>query len=245
MRSPAVLSISDLETLRQAYSPSSELTPAEGMRQIGNPPIAELVAYAVAQVAHPDRNRRVLALRILQHQRGQRAMRGLLAGLSDQKRRVCAAAIQACPNYLEYGEIVERLEAIAQDAALKRKLRARALSMLAGDQGRGELTPATAEALRRLLPQDQYRFSIVFGLARLELQPLVEQLLEECANSTHLRERALARRALGGERIIHIDAYAEDEAAHQRIMETCDIAHGRMFYWLPRAGLQSPTPQSK
>lgn len=41
-------------------------------------------------------------------------------------------------------------------------------------------------------------------------------------------------RILGGERVIHIDRCAADEEMRQRIMRTCDIAHGRMYYWLPR-----------
>ena len=44
----------------------------------------------------------------------------------------------------------------------------------------------------------------------------------------------MAGRALGGERVIHIDRYAGDDETRQRIMQTCDIAHGRMYYWLPR-----------
>ena len=83
----------------------------------------------------------------------------------------------------------------------------------------------------------EYRFSIVFGLARLALTPRVKTLLQRFAQSAVERERALARRALGGERVVHIDAYAGDERLRRRIAERCDIAHGRMYYWLPRAGL--------
>ena len=74
-------------------------------------------------------------LRVLQHQQGDVAMRGVLAGLNDEARRVCAVAIQASGNYLAYPEIVARLAEIARDSTLKRKLRRRALSMLAGTKG--------------------------------------------------------------------------------------------------------------
>ena len=83
----------------------------------------------------------------------------------------------------------------------------------------------------------EYRFGIVLGLARLELTPRVKMLLESFADSPVESERALARRALSGERVIHIDAYAGDESLRRQIAENCDIAHGRMYYWLPRAGL--------
>ena len=234
-----MLSLADMELLREAYSAYSELRPEVAMRMIGNPPAAEVVERALAGLAAGDRNRRVLMLRILQHQRGGRAMGGVLAGLHDEARRVCAVAIQASGNYLAYPEIVARLAAIAGDATLKRKLRRRALSMLAGDEGRqpGDLTAAAFAALSELMETPEYRFSIVFGLARLELRPRVKRLLEGCARSQAEAESALAQRALGGERVIHIDAYAGDETLRRRIAETCDIAHGRMFYWLPRAGL--------
>ena len=134
---------------------------------------------------------------------------------------------------------METLEAITRDKSLKRKLRRRALSMLAGDEGRlqSDLAQPVADALTRLMADAAYRFAIVFGLVRLGITPRVKALLQAFADADDERERELARRALGGERVVHIDAYARDEALHQRIMESCDIAHGRMFYWIPRAGM--------
>ena len=234
-----MLTIADLKSLRDAYSAHTELQPAEALRMIGNPSADELAERALAGMAERDRNLRVLMLRVLRHQRGDTAMRALLAGLNDDTRRVCAVAIQASGNYLGYPEIVARLAAIARAASLKRKLRRRALSMLAGDEGRqrGDLTPAQFDAMSELMKAPEYRFSIVFGLVRLEMTPRVKTLLERFANSPTEAESALARRALGGDRVIHIDAYSVDESQQRRITESCDIAHGRMFYWLPRSGL--------
>ena len=208
------------------------------MAQIGNPSVETLVETAVSQMTSDDRNVRVLMLRILRHHGGAEAMRGVLAGLNDATRRVCAAAIQACPNYLGFHEIVERLERIVTDERLKGKLRRRALSMLAGDEGRwqGDLTAPVLAALKRLMAQEDYRFAIVFGLVRLDAAPRIDSLLAEFARSNDAHERDMARRALDGERVIHIDAYTSDQALHSQIRQTCDIAHGRMFYWLPRAG---------
>ena len=109
-----------------------------------------MAAHALAGMAERDRNLRVLMLRVLQHQRGDTAMRAVLAGLNDEARRVCAVAIQASGNYLGYpGRLSRGWRAIARDSSLKRKLRRRALSMLAGDEGRqpGDLRPAQFEAL--------------------------------------------------------------------------------------------------
>jgi len=234
-----MLSIADMELLRDAYSAHSELRPADAMQLIANPPAEQVVDRACAGMADRDRNVRVLMLRVLQHQRGDAAMRAVLAGLNDDTRRVCAAAIQASGNYLAYPDIVARLAAIARDSRLKRKLRRRALSMLAGDEGRqqGDLTPAAFDALTELMQVPAFRFSIVFGLARLDLTPRVKTLLERFADSSDEVESALAQRALGGERVVHIDAYARDESLRRRIAESCEIAHGRMYFWLPRADL--------
>ena len=155
-----MLSICDLETLHDAYSVYSELTLDEGLRRIGNPSAEMLIAFAVEQVSRPERNLRVLALRVLAHQRGERAMHGVLAGLNDEKRRVCAVAIQACPSFLVFEEIVRRLEAIVHDTRLKRKLRRHALSMLSGNEGRwrGDLTAEVVAAPERLMAEPSYRF---------------------------------------------------------------------------------------
>lgn len=231
-----MLSISDLEKLREAYSSTADLTLNEALGRVGNPTNREIVDFAVEQMSHSDRNIRVLALRVLEHYRGDRALPGLLAGLRDEKRRVCAAAIQACPNYLEHEAVAERLEEIVRDRAQTRKLRRRALSMLAGDEGRlvGDLTCAAATALRRLMAEQEYRFAIVFGLVRLDAAPRIVSLVSDFAASADESERRMAGRALRGERVIHIDRCAADEEMHLRIMQTCEIAHGRMYYWLQR-----------
>ena len=234
-----MLSINDLERLREAYSVSSEARLADVLLQIGDPTEEAIVVCAVNQMSHSDRNARVLALRVLQHQQGEAAARGVLTGLFDEKRRVCAVAIQASANYLEIEAVVARLEEIARDAGLKSKLRRRALSMLAGNEGmlQGDLSLAVSAALWRLMAESEYRFAIMFGLVRLALTSRVEAILAEFARSTDEAERLMAGRALHGERVIHIGRYERDEARQRLITETCDVAHGRMYYWLPRAGI--------
>jgi len=231
-----MLSIGDLEKLREGYSAYSNLSIEDALREVGDPSQQAIVDAAVSAMSQSNRNARVLALRVLAHQRGDEAMRGVLAGLRDEKRRVCAVAIQASAHFLAYEEIVARLEAIAQDTALKGKLRRRALSMLAGDEGRllGDLTPAVSAALGRLMAESAYRFAIVFGLVRLDLGQRVEAMLEDFARSSDEAERRMAERALGGERVIHIGNYEADEGLQRWIMENCDRAHGRMYYWAAR-----------
>ena len=250
-----MLGISDLEKLREGYSAYSGLSLEDALGGLGDPSQEAIVDAAVKAMSHADRNIRVLALRVLAHQRGEAAMRGLLAGLHDEKRRVCAVAIQASAHYLEYEEVAARLEAMARDAGLKGKLRRRALSVLAGDEGRarGDLTPAVSEVLNRLMEESEYRFAIVFGLVRLGSGRRVKALLEEFARSSDDGERRMAERALGGERVIHIGNYEADEDRQRWIMENCELAHGRMYYWARREDVaisrpltpQPPLPQGE
>ncbi len=238
-----MLNISDLEKLREGYSAYSGLSLSDALRELGDPSQQSIVDAAVNAMSHSDRNVRVLALRVLENQQGEEAMSGVLAGLRDEKRRVCAVAIQAASRYLAYEEVVARLEEIARDTGLKRKLRRRALSMLAGDEGRmpGDLTPAVNASLWRMMAELEFRFAIVFGLSRLDLGQRVEAILEEFARSPDEGERRMADRALRGERVVHIGNYEADERQQCWIMESCDLAHGRMYYWLPRADVALPS----
>ena len=231
-----MLTIRDCKILRESYSPNSGLSVDEAVRLIGNPTDETLIGYACEQMSNPDRNVRVLMLRLLAHQTGAQAAHGVLSGLCDEQRRVCAVAIQACVNYLQHDEVVRQLVSIATDPKRKRKLRRRALSMLSGDEGRweGDLTAPVFATLSSLIQEDELRFSILFGLLRLEIAPRIESLLVEFAESGDESERLLAKRALDGERVIHIDNYADDPERQRQIMERCDMAYGRMYYWIPR-----------
>ena len=239
-----MLTIRDCKILREAYSPNSGLTVDEAGRLIGNPTDETLIGYACEQMSNPDRNVRVLMLRLLAQQTGAQAAHGVLSGWCDEQRRVCAVAIQACANYLYHVEVVRQLVSIAIDPKRKRKLRRRALSMLSGDEGRwkGDLTRPVFAALSSLTQDQELRFTILFGLIRLEMAPRIESLLAEFAESGDEAERLLAKRALEGERVIHIDNYADDSEGQRQIMERCDTAYGRMYYWIPRqsAGADQP-----
>lgn len=232
-----MLTIRDCEVLRDAYSPHSTLAVDDAWRRIGKPSADDLVAFACEQMSNPDRKVRVLMLRLLQRQTGERAAQAVLSGLRDSKRRVCAVAIQACPNFLHNEAIVRELASIATDPGRKRKLRRRALSMLSGDEGRwrADLTAPVYATLSTLIQNEERRFPILFGLLRLEMAPRIERLLADFARSGNEAERLLAKRALAGEFVIHIDNLADDLDRQRRIMQRCDIAYGRMYYWIPRS----------
>ncbi|MDE2820960.1 MAG: hypothetical protein OXI40_14605 [Chloroflexota bacterium] len=79
-----MFTIRDCEVLREAYSPHSELAVDEAWRRIGSPTSDDLIAYACEQMSNPDRNVRVLMLRLLARQTGARGT-GRTYGIVRQK----------------------------------------------------------------------------------------------------------------------------------------------------------------
>lgn len=228
-----------LEAMRQikdayAFQPSA-------MRDVferwGNPAPDEIVESARAGMQSEDRNVRVLMLRVLKHQTGENAMRGVLAGLNDPMRRVRSVAVMSSGNYLHFPEITDRLKEIVTDAHEKRKIRSQALSTLSGASQKAmeDLSETVTDALQSLAQTEQYRFNILFGLLRLDLTDRVDALLREFVKDGTKAEAIMATRALCGYRVIHIDSFAHDKAVQKRILQTCELAAGRMFYWIPRA----------
>ena len=232
-----MLKIDHMQKLRDAYFPYSDYSESDAMMAIGNPSRDTIIDSAVEGMSSPDRNVRVLMLRVLAAQSGETAMRGILAGLNDVKRRVRTVAIKSCQNYLEFPEITDRLKAIVIDECEKRKIRGQALSALAGDEGRLEtdISETASEALEALGGSAQYRFQILFGLVRLDLTERVEDLLKSYVANGTKAEAVMATRALCGYRVVHIGNFEDNPQAQQHIKQTCEIAHGRMFYWITRA----------
>lgn len=108
--------------------------------------------------------------------------------------------------------------------------------MLSGDEGRcrGDLSIPVFAALSTHIQDDELRFPILFGLMRLETAPRIESLLAQFSESGDDAERVLAKRALDGEVVIHIDNFAHYPERQRRLMAGREIAYGRMYYWIPR-----------
>lgn len=232
-----MLSHEAMEQLREAYFPFSPLTEAEALAQLGNPTRDEIIETALEGMQSPDRNVRVLMLRVLSGQSGEQAMQGILAGLHDEARRVRSVAIKSCGNYLAFPAITDRLQAIVTDDAEIRKIQGQALSVLAGHNlpAMAGLTAPMAETLETLAQTERYRGQILFGLLRLDLTDRVEDLLRAFVKDGSKEEAVMATRALSGYRVIHIGVFEDDRATQQHITQTCDLAAGRMFYWITRA----------
>ena len=239
-----MLSLETMRQLREAYLPHLPTSEKEVLELAGNPTPEEIVETALAGLQSEDRNVRVLMLRVLKGQTGAKAMRGILAGLNDKARRVRLVAIKSSGNYHQFPEITSRLRAMVTDEQEKRKIRGEALGNLAGAGGSvvevaEDLTTTAAEALRILGKTEKYRFDILFGLLRLDLTDHVEELLKEFITNGTKAEAIMATRALCGYRVIHIDMFGNDKAVQRHIMQSCELAAGRMFYWITRTEFEA------
>ncbi|MBZ0301133.1 MAG: hypothetical protein K8J31_15405 [Anaerolineae bacterium] len=240
-----MLSMEAMQQLREAYLPYWPVMEADVLDQLGQPTRDEIIETALAGMQSQDRNVRVLMLRVLVGQSGAQAMQGILAGLDDPARRVRSVAIKSSGNYLEFPEITNRLQAIITDESEKRKHREQALQVLAvfGARTIGYLTEAMAETLETLAQTEKYRWQILFGLARLDLTDRIEDLLRAFVQDGSKAEAVMATRALCGYRIVHIDELSADKAAQSHVMQTCELAAGRVFYWITRAEYDQLTGQ--
>jgi hypothetical protein len=231
-----MLTLDDMKILRDGYFEFNDLPLQDALTQIGNPSSDDIIDTALEGMTQADRNIRVTMLRILTHQSGEKAMRGILAGLNDDKRRVRSVAIKSSGNYHEFSKITDRLKAIAIDDSEKPKIREHAISRLAGDEGRliGDFDQPVVDALQSLLKTEAYRFQILFGLVRLDLTERIDELLKAFVKNGSKDEAVMATRALSGFRVVHIGIFEEDREAEARVKQIGEIAYGRMYYWITR-----------
>jgi len=69
-----------MRKLRDGYFEHVPISEQEALAELGNPSEEEIVDTALSGMKSEDRNRRVLMLRVLKHQTGDRAMLGILRG---------------------------------------------------------------------------------------------------------------------------------------------------------------------
>lgn len=242
-----MLSLDQMRKLRDAYNPHQPMPEADAFEAIGNPTREAVVETALEGLKSEDRNVRVLMLRVLSGQSGDKAMHGILTGLNDQKRRVKEVAIKSCRSFLHYPEITEKLEALVIDEKEHKKIRSGALFCLTG-HGVGAtlqvLPKAAADALETLSQNEQLRGEILFRLLMLDLSEHVEALLRAFVKHGSKEEAVMATRALCGYRVIHIGAFENDKAMLRHVTQTYELAAGRVFYWMKRSEFEALTQAS-
>ena len=233
----AMISLEYMKKLRAAYQAHAPRPEQEVLTEIGNPTQEEIVATALEGLKSEDRNVRVLMLRVLNRQSGEEAMRGILAGLHDEKRRVKEVALKSCQPFLHHPEIPARLEEMVTDEDEHKKIRAGALHTLTGHGvgARLDVLPKVAAASLESLAQNrQFREKILFNLLMLDLSEHVDDLLKDFVKNGSKEEAVMATRALCGYRVVHVDAFAHDRKLQKQVMHRCELAAGRVFYWMKR-----------
>ena len=73
---------------------------------------------------------------------------------------------------------------------------------------------------------------------QLDLSPHVEELLREFVQNGTKDEAVMATKALCGYRVIHLGAFENNKPMLRYITNNCELAGGRMFYWMKRDEFQ-------
>jgi hypothetical protein len=178
----------------------------------------------------------VLGLRVLAHYPGKEAMQGILAGLNDSKRRVRAVAVSSASQYLQFEEVIKRLQEIVLDEGEKPKISAAAMSCLTGQVGGvpvDDLPRAASKALEKFSQLKTHRMQVLFGLLRLDLNEQVEELLRDFVKTGSKEEAVWATRALCGFKVVNLGEFSK-ETTRNEVARSCERAAGKVFYWIHR-----------
>ncbi len=221
--------------MRELSLARSQATESGILARLGHPSRDEIVETAIAGLASQDRNVRVVMLRVLRGQSGPKAMQGVLAGLSDPKRRVREVAINSSGHYHMHPEIIDRLEAIAIDEHETRRIRSFALASLVGTLGSlgPAITAAHRQAVDSIARSDKYRGRILMALLHLDLTRQVESLLRDFVANGTREEAVMATRALCGFRVANLGEFGSTRV-RKYVMHSCELAAGRVMYWVRR-----------
>lgn len=232
-----MMSFESMQKLRDVYLPYEidAKQVDEVFLRLGNPSIEEIVETANYYMDDPDRNVRVMMLRVLGNQSGQKAAEGILKGLKDGERRVRECAVKCSSNFLGFSFIVEAIKDIAVDEKEKKKIRRIALSYVV--RGLEECPERAVDKtfdtlLDDLIKSEQYRMAVLFQLLHLELNDRVEELLKYYVKNGSREEAVMATKALCGYKVINLGDV--DEAVRKKIMQTCDLAAKHVSYWVKR-----------
>lgn len=231
-----MLTMNALEQLRTAYNPHTSVTPEQIRQQIGNPSDDEIIMSALDYLHSDNRNARALALRVLAHFETEDAVLGIFGGLGDHKRRVREVAVQSSINFVQHAMIAVRLKSIAFDVQEKRKIRERAFSTLLGIAApvrSGPLPQTVVRVIEPMIDEHHYRDKILHGLVQIDTCEAVTRLLRKFVADGTPEEVALAQKALGGFRMVNIGHF-EEGPQRDAILRECELAHGRVYYWVPR-----------
>jgi HEAT repeat protein len=212
--------------------------PANTLRDLGDPDGETLAAAALERMTSGDRNVRVAMLRVLALAGGPEAVRGILLGLDDEKKRVREVAAKSSARFVTDERVAKRLERAVRDG--ERGSSGPAFQILAGLYAapyRAVPNPMLVEALGSLAESTRHRPAVLTALVRSRLTDEVRSLLHEIVRHGTKQEAVIATRRLCGYRVARLEEFPPDE--QPAIRRTCERAWGDVWYWVPEA-LLSP-----
>jgi hypothetical protein len=230
----------DLEAIRElnqghvAHDPAIQRAALERM---GNPSSNELIELALEGLGDPDRNVRFQMLRLLGTQVRPEAAPGILHALSDPARRVRKLALRLSVLYAGNPAIEARLVEICFDENETRKIHSAAFLALSSGRFLASLATSSDAARKYFegIPElEKYRRSALNLLVSLDpLTDPMRDVLRYIVEAGDEDEAAMATRALSGFRVINLAGIPAPE--RKRVAQTCELAWGRVLYWVPRA----------
>jgi hypothetical protein len=232
-----MIKVKDLVRLYKS-SLQGEVTEYNNIRkELGDPLRADIIVSAINGMKDEDRNVRIVMLRILEKEKTDAAVKGIIVGLNDKKRRVREIAVKISRFFLHREEIVEKLKVIIEDAEEKRKIRNIAFNILTGDkiygEHAGDLPKPVLSYLKELAKLDDYKSRIFYELLHLDLNEDVKELLENFVKNGTREQAIMATKALCGYKVVHhgmIDDPKEKEAIYKKE----NLAYGQVYYWVKR-----------
>ena len=200
---------------------------------LGQPADDEVVSSALPLLSDPDRNLRVLGLRVLGWYRERPDVASALARASrDPRRRIRRIAVQLLPADRLDG--ARRLLEVAQDPAEHHRIRVEALLKLT----RWGQSEETLSGLRSLIEQRADRGRVLIALLAQPVDEAARDLLEHIVDIGTKEEAVAATRALCGFRLVRSDSGPPPSGTPADI--SWAFTPGSMmktnyakFYWVP------------
>lgn len=191
------------------------------------------IRRALEALKSSDRNVRVRALHTLATMPGDESAEGILLGLRDSKRRVRHTAVKLSSAYTFCAKIVERLKELSEDSLEKPKIRRAALVSLINCSAPDLPSTPALDAVGALVKSAELRSAILLGLLQRDLSPGISKLLENFVRDGSKEEAVAATKALCGFRVVNLGSLSDDQS-RTTVRQTCELAAGSVFYWVPR-----------
>lgn len=191
---------------------------------------ADVLETAIENMKSEDRNVRFAALRIISQFEGEKAANGVLTGLHDSKRRVRRLAVKSALNFCQHERIRARLSELMDDENEISKVKGAIFFALTGNDQ--NFPKVAVDSLKVFAQSTKYRWQVLWKLAGMKMTKEIEMILRDFVKNGTKEEAVLATRVLCGYKVVNLGSFDKEE--RKKIIDTCDIAYGRVYYWVKR-----------